>query len=127
MGRKHRILAFISGLPLIVLAMFVGGVIVSAYSFIIAFSFFLLSETMFRQQRRLGMVLAKLGPEKHASRAQNKRAGRQFVWIFVFYACFGAVFIILPLMPACAVCTAIVLSGLLIELTGFLSKRHKRG
>jgi len=94
-----RQLMHISGFAFVALAQFTGGLIVAAYSFMIAATFALYSEIIIRHDRRITRLMrtAKMP-------AAQKPIKRPFIGAMFFYLAFGALFAVLPLHFASVAC-----------------------
>jgi hypothetical protein len=123
---RQRILARFSGLLLVALAFFTGGLVVSAYSFVIAFSFLFLSDIVMRQQKRISNLLLKMESDMKNDTASDRpkiEMKRQYMDIFWFYLAFGFILAFVPFNFAYIICIAISIVGMVLEIMGIGSRR----
>lgn len=123
---RQRLLARFSGLLFVTLAFLTGGLVVSVYSFMIAFSFLMLSEIVLRQQNRISGLLLKMESGMRNTIGPDKiEMKRQYMDIFWFYFAFGLILAFVPFAFAYIICIAISLVGMALEITGIGSRRKR--
>lgn len=99
-----RQLVHLSGLLFILLAQFVGGLLTAFYFFMIALSFFIYSEYIRREEKRLeGFIkLFESRFRDFITRLERKSTVRPFTGAIWFYLSCGLTFLIFPLPIASA-------------------------
>jgi len=124
-----KYLMHLSGLIFVFLAQFTGGIMIAAYSFMVACSFLLYSELVLRQQKRIekinSLLVSGLETNTNSSLGMERKEVRPFIGAFWFYFAFGITFMAFPISIACAACAMLAVADCLSTLGGRLIGKHR--
>lgn len=122
-----RQLVHVSGLLFILLAQFVGGLLTALYFFMIALSFFIYSEYMRREERRLGNFIRMFesGLRDFVAKLERKNIARPFTGAIWFYLSCGLAFLIFPLPVASAAGAMLAVGDSLSTIIGTRFGKHR--
>jgi dolichol kinase len=119
----------LSGLIFIVLAQFIGGLVVSFYCLFIAFTLLVYSEYVRRVEQRLEKFIHRFESRirDFVNRFDRMEVARPFTGAFWFYIAFGFALLIFPLRVASAACVILAVGDSLSTLIGNPWGRHRIG
>ena len=122
-----RQLVHLSGLLFILLAQFVGGLLTAFYFFMIALSFFIYSEYIRREERRLGNFIRMFESRfrDFVAKLERKNIARPFTGAIWFYLSCGLAFLIFPLPMASAAGAMLAVGDSLSTIIGTRFGKHR--
>lgn len=122
-----RQLVHLSGLLFIILAQFVGGLLTAFYFFMIALSFFIYSEYMRREEKRLKGFIKVFESRfrDFITRLERKSMARPFTGAIWFYLSCGLTFLIFPLPIASAAGAMLAVGDSLSTIIGMRFGKHR--
>jgi dolichol kinase len=122
-----RQMIHLSGLFFVILAQFTDKYLAAIYFFMIAITFFIYSEHVRRERRRLAGFLDSM--EKRirglATRFERQGIARPFLGAFWFYMGCGISFLLFPLHIASAACAMLAVGDAFSTLVGNKFGRHR--
>jgi len=123
----HRQLVHLSGFLFVILAQFTGSFLAGFYFLIIAFTLFLYSEFVRRQQKVLWGLVDRFEEKfrEFAVKLERKEVYRPFAGAIWFYFGCGLAFLLFPLNIASAACIMLSIGDALSTLAGIKFGKHK--
>jgi dolichol kinase len=96
-----RQLVHLSGFLFIILAQFIGGILISLYCFLIAVTLFLYSELIKREQKKLYSLVDKIENRirEVVVKLETREVKRPFTGALWFFMGLGVTFLIFPMSP----------------------------